>query len=156
MLEWTNMIDLKNILLIVGVLVVVSFFGLYIPYVQYRQQERGAPVLAPVDGPLEQIVYTNKGFEPEFRTVQTGTTVEWVNASNKLMWVASDDHPSHTKLPGFDQKGPEGNVFLPQSLVPVAYAHAGVEIFRYTFLEKGVWEYHNHLAPMDMGTVVVE
>ncbi len=156
MLEWTSMIDLKNALLIVGVLVIVSFVGLYIPYVQYQGQERAAVPDAPIDGPLARVVYTNKGFEPVFITVQVGTTVEWVNESDKLMWVASDDHPSHTDLPGFDQKGSEGNVSPPQSLVPIAYAHGGVEIYRYTFLEKGTWEYHNHLVPADRGTVVVE
>ena len=148
------MVDAKNAVLIAVVLLVVGFMGFYVPYMQYQRGQR-PPVLVS-DGPVVQVIYTNKGFEPDFTTVSVGTTVEWVNESDKLMWVASDDHPSHTKLPGFDQKGSEGNVDPPQSLVPVAYAHAGVEAYRYTFREPGRWEYHNHLVPSDGGTVVVE
>ncbi len=149
------MIDKKNAILIAVVLFIAAVVGLYVPYLQYSGQEN---TITPVStsGTVSRIVYTNKGFEPASITVGLGATVEWVNESDKLMWVASNDHPSHSILPGFDQKGSEGNVSAPQSSVPVALAHTGVEIYRYTFEKRGRWDYHNHLVPADRGTVVVE
>ena len=150
------MIDLKNSILILVVLSLALLFGVYIPYEQYHRAVREAPL--PVnaeEGSVVHVMYTNSGFEPQDVTVPTGTTVQWVNTSDKLMWVASDDHPSHTDLPGFDQKGIEGNVNEPQSALPVAYAHTGTGVYSFTFIEVGTWEYHNHLVPGDRGVVTV-
>ena len=103
------------------------------------------------------VQYTNKGFEPEFITVKNNTTVGWINASDKLMWVASDPHPSHTNLPGFDERSIEGNSKPAVKIsLPFADAHAGQLMYRYTFNIAGKWSYHNHLNPNDRGTVVVE
>ena len=55
------------------------------------------------------------------------------------MWVASDVHPTHDELPGFDQL--EG-------------VEAGND-YSFTFEEVGEWTYHNHLVPTDTGTIVV-
>ena len=152
------MIDKKNALLVVAVLAVASIVGLVIPYLQTRglQQE---PLSATTNaGPSVEIAYTNNGFEPETITIKVGTTVRWTNTSDKLMWVASNPHPSHTDLSGFDERGTAGNddhINQVKNLLPVAYAHTGVTIYTYTFRKTGHWGYHNHLVPQDRGVIIV-
>lgn len=85
------------------------------------------------------VVFSAAGFSPNPVTVKAGTTVSFVNESSGGMWVASDPHPAHTLLSGFDQK-------------------SGVEsgsAYDYTFTKIGTWTYHNHLVPTAKGTVVV-
>ncbi len=86
-----------------------------------------------------EVSYTDTGFEPATLEVEAGTTVTFVNNSTGLMWTASDVHPTHDELPGFDQQ--EGG-------------EAGTK-YSFTFTEVGEWTYHNHLVPTDTGTVVV-
>ncbi|MEX1112358.1 MAG: cupredoxin domain-containing protein [Candidatus Andersenbacteria bacterium] len=80
------------------------------------------------------------GFSPTQLTVAAGTTVTFVNDGQALHWPASDLHPTHTALPGFDAK--RG---LPTG-----------ETYSYTFTEVGTWRFHDHLNPQETGTVVVE
>ncbi len=151
------MIDTKNALLITVVLFVAAVVGLYIPYQQYQKSQNASSSLIATnttEGARVTITYTNKGFEPSTISVATGTTVEWINLSDKLMWIASDPHPSHTNLPGFDQRGTESNEDT-QSAVPIAYAHGGGG-YMHTFTTAGTWTYHNHLDPAGRGVVVVE
>ena len=154
------MIDKKNIILISMVLIVVGIVGIYFPYAQYQKYQKNLPVQNTLinRNSLVIIIYTNQGFKPDSITVKIGSTVEWINTSDKLMWVASDPHPSHTNLPGFDERGVEG-VETPsplQSLITYSYAHTGQTEYRYTFQKAGRWEYHNHLVPFDRGVVIVE
>ena len=86
------------------------------------------------------ITYTDSGFVPSSVTIKTGETVQWVNQSNKPMWVASSPHPQHTDYPGFDEL-------------------TGVEkgkSYTFTFTKVGTWKFHNHLTPKDFGSVVVK
>ncbi len=111
--------------------------------------ETGKPVLAsifeqevaPSDGMgMVTVRYTNTGFEPSKLTVPVGTMIEFINRSDKEMWVASNVHPSHEILPTFDQfKGSEKG----QSYI-------------YTFDKKGVWPYHDHINPALEGMITVE
>lgn len=154
-----TMIDRKNALLVLTVLFVAAVVGLYIPYVQYHNSEASRPPVATStsQGPHVIISYTNKGFEPHTLTVSLGTAVEWENSSDKLMWVASDPHPSHVDLPGFDARGTEGNsTNAPTSWIPTAYAHEQGGLYIYVFTKAGTWSYHNHLVPADRGVVIVE
>ena len=141
-----------------GVLAVIGFVGLYIPY-QESEKNRTATPIPDSGGAVTVVTYTNDGFEPRQVTVLASTSVEWTNRSDKLMWIASDPHPSHTDLPGFDEQGVEGNerdTDLLGNSVPIAEAHVVGGIYRYTFLKKGVWKYHNHLLPSDRGSIIVE
>ena len=155
-----QMIDSKNLLLIVGVLVFAGIVGLYIPYLQTKNVLQAPLPVATSTGALVVIEYTNNGFEPHTITVKASTTIEWVNISDKLMWVASNPHPSHTDLPGFDERGVEGNgepaSYQGSTLIQVAQAHTGVTEYRYTFTKVGRWGYHNHLSPQDRGVVIVQ
>ena len=86
------------------------------------------------------VTYTDTGFSPTLITVAPGTIVQWDNNSSGDMWVASDPHPEHTDLPGFDaQEGiPPGGTYW------------------YTFSVLGEHGYHNHLNDVDTGTILVE
>ena len=153
------MIDAKNALLIAVVLFVAALIGLYIPYQQYQKSQSALVqnATSTPGGTHVTILYTNKGFEPDTITVKVGTTVEWSNESDMLMWVASDPHPSHTDLPGFDERGTQGNdAKTSPRWVPTAYAHTQSAHYSYTFLKVGRWGYHNHLNPFDRGVVIVE
>jgi plastocyanin len=85
------------------------------------------------------VTFSDSGFSPATVSVKQGTTVTFVNESNNPMWVASDPHPTHTLLPGFDQKA--------------SVTSGGT--YEYTFVKVGTWTYHNHMNPSMKGTVIV-
>lgn len=89
----------------------------------------------------KQIVvsYMGTGFEPATLTVKVGTEVNFENESMVAMWPASNPHPVHTDLPGFDSGK--------------AVESGGT--YTYTFDKVGVWKYHNHLRWNETGTVTV-
>lgn len=84
--------------------------------------------------------YTDSGFSPKSITVKVGDTVTWTNKSGGSMWVASNPHPVHTDLSGFDELGSAGSG----------------ETYSYTFTKAGNWKYHNHVNAGDGGVVVVQ
>lgn len=86
------------------------------------------------------VEYTNDGYVPQTLNVTRGETVTFINKSSRSMWVASDNHPTHTIYPEFDQKG--------LSRVEETYS--------FTFDNSGEWEYHDHLNPRADGLVIVE
>ena len=85
------------------------------------------------------VAYTDSGFNPKTITVKQGTAVTFTNQSSGGMWVASDVHPTHQLLPGFDQL---------QLVV-----NGGS--YQYTFVKVGTWTYHNHVKASEIGTVIV-
>ncbi len=86
------------------------------------------------------VEYTNSGFSPASLTVKVGDTVTFVNHSSNQMWVASNPHPIHTDLSGFDEKTAVGN--------------GGS--YSYTFTTAGTHNYHNHVHASDGGTIIVQ
>jgi len=87
-----------------------------------------------------EVEYTDSGFTPKTITIKAGQSVRFLNTSNKLMWVSSDPHPTHTDYPGFDQ------------LTAVAKG----KDYLFVFTQAGTWGYHNHLGASHAGTVVVQ
>lgn len=83
------------------------------------------------------VTYTNTGFDPSTVTVSAGQTVRFVNEGSGNMWVASNNHPTHTLLSEFDQKSTG-------------------DVYEFAFTDAGSWGYHNHVNPTKRGTVVVE
>lgn len=82
----------------------------------------------------------DSGFEPEVLTISAGDTVVWTNSKDSGAWPASDDHPTHTKLPGFDAlKGLSKG-----------------QTYQFTFTKAGTWGYHDHLHPTVVGTIIVK
>lgn len=85
------------------------------------------------------INYTESGFVPAAITVKKGISVTFENQSTVGMWVASDVHPTHQLLPGFDAK---------KSIIKGG-------VYTYTFAKVGTWTFHNHVSPTHTGKVVV-
>jgi plastocyanin len=102
------------------------------------------------------VVYTDNGYSPSEITIKKGETVVFRNESSRVMWPATDIHPSHTLYPGSDiQKCFDG-----QSDISVLFDACGEiqpeEEWSFTFEESGTWKYHDHKRSSDTGTVTVE
>lgn len=90
------------------------------------------------------VLIDETGFNPKLLEIKAGDAVRWINTINKPFWPASDPHPTHTGLPGFDALG---DIFQGES-------------FQHTFREPGVRPYHNHTqanAEIDpeIGTIII-
>jgi plastocyanin len=85
------------------------------------------------------VTMTNSGYEPAEITIQAGESVQWTNDSEWPMWVASDPHPSHDGLKGFDQR---------------QLLRRG-KTYQFTFEQAGTYGYHDHLNPAKRGTIRV-
>lgn len=150
MVKKNSLIDRRNFILIFTVALVAVVVGFWVPY----QRSRNAPQPSQVTGKATvHVAYKSTGFEPKSVTVPIGTTVSWSNGSGRAMWVASDPHPAHTDLKGFDELRPV-NQITPSLFIGTAYAHEQ-EIYKYTFAKKGIWKYHNHISPQDRGVIIV-
>lgn len=101
------------------------------------------PVSSPTSSPnvqlKEKVNVTKNGFEPKMLRVKVGTTVVWENKSGKISNVSSDPHPAHTLFPFLNL----GNF------------EDGSSVFA-MFDKVGIYTYHNHLNPLQTGTVIVE
>ncbi len=100
---------------------------------------------APFPGEVEVWYFPSLGFMfPNKETsVRPGTDVRFVNRGKTPIWVASDPHPTHDALPGFDAKGQ-----LKQN-----------DSYVYMFTKPGMWSFHNHLNPGNSkayGQIVVQ
>lgn len=86
------------------------------------------------------VTITSAGFSPPIVTVRVGGTVTWRNSDAASHQPASDPHPVHTGLPGFDAIG---GVDSGQS-------------YAFTFTKAGTFTYHDHPNPTQRGTVIVK
>ena len=86
------------------------------------------------------VAITDSGFEQEVLAINSGDTVVWTSSKDGGTWPASDDHPAHTKLPGFDAlKGLSRG-----------------QTYQFAFTKAGTWGYHDHLHPTVVGTIIVK
>lgn len=105
-----------------------------------------SPVASPESGDamseerVESVSVTDTGFEPATLTVPSGTTVVFTNNGQAAHQPASDPHPAHTGLPGFDAKR----------------GLATGETYSFTFTKTGTFGYHDHLRFQSKGTIVVQ
>lgn len=83
---------------------------------------------------------TDTGIVPTTITVKSGTTITFVNKGQQPHWPASDPHPIHTDLPGFDAK----------------HALAPGDIYRFTFVKVGSFGMHDHLHPSFHAQIIVQ
>jgi plastocyanin len=88
---------------------------------------------------IHRIRYDAQGFHPPSVDVKAGDTVIWENASNDVLWPASDPHPVHNAYPGFDPQRP---------------LQSG-ETWSYVFQKRSQWGYHNHWHPAHTGAIIV-
>lgn len=79
------------------------------------------------------------GFKPRILIINAGDTVKWVNGDTALHWPASDPHPTHTGLTGFD---PLADI-LPK------------ESYSFRFNEAGVYGYHDHTQAVVAGVATL-
>jgi plastocyanin len=84
------------------------------------------------------ITYDGSSFSPNSVTVKAGDTIKITNSSQAALSFNSNPHPVHTDEPELNV----GTVDAGQS-----------ETF--TVTKKGTWGYHNHLAPSQGGSIVV-
>lgn len=86
---------------------------------------------------------TSKGLIPQRLAVKSGTTVAFLNEDLLAHQPASDVHPTHLVLPGFDARRGLGKG----------------ESYSFIFVKKGTFSYHDHLNPASQiykGSIVVE
>lgn len=86
------------------------------------------------------VTFTDAGFQPSRLDAQKGKPVTFKNDSSGSVWVASDPHPVHTDLPGFDEKT----------------GMAKGCNWQFTFTSSGSHPYHDHLDPGKTGVIVVQ
>ncbi len=92
------------------------------------------------EGAEEVIIrYDGTKYTPDTIEIKKGTKVTFINDSDKDMWPASDPHPIHTDLFGFDPRGP---------------IDAG-DSWSYTFTKTGTHNFHDHLDSRDTGSILV-
>jgi plastocyanin len=107
-----------------------------------------------VNGSTENTVYlTDSGFLPSEITIEQGETVTWINNDSSSMWVATDEHPSHTNYAGSQlyQHCSSGD----QTEAAFDQCSSG-DRFSFSFEKTGEWDYHNHDNAGQTGTVIVE
>ena len=83
---------------------------------------------------------TDAGIVPAAITVKSGTTITFKNTGTSPHWPASDPHPIHTDLPGFDSK----------------HALAPGDFYRFTFVKVGTFGMHDHLHAAFHATITVQ
>lgn len=83
-------------------------------------------------------IKSSNGFTPSAITVTKGTAVTWIALDSSAPTVASDPHPTHTDIPGFQTT----TILMGQS-------------WSYTFNTAGTFGYHNHNFAEQKGTVTV-
>ena len=86
------------------------------------------------------VTYSDAGFSPMILRIKVGQSVTFKNDSSVGLWVASNPHPEHTSLTGFDAE---------KSMIKG-------EAYIFTFTKIGSWSFHNHLNSGHTGTIVVE
>ena len=131
----------RNQILIIGsiILVLIVIAGAVLLALATRKKE--AEKIASKTKTQASVEITKDGFNPATITVNKGSAVTWTNKDTDPHWVASDPHPTHTGLKGFDSGE---NINKGDS-------------YSFTFDKTGTFTYHDHLNPLKFhGTVVVK
>lgn len=83
---------------------------------------------------------TDTGITPAQITVKSGTTITFINKGQTPHWPASDPHPIHTDVSGFDAK---------RGLTTG-------DFYRFTFTKVGTFSMHDHLHSTFKATITVQ
>src|SRR5690606_14344550 len=97
-----------------------------------------SPPALPI-GKTVEVVLGSEGFTPHNVTISAGDVIRFRTEQNGPFWPASDLHPTHGIYPEFDP------------LSPIEPDNS----WTFQFLKSGRWKYHDHLAPMYKGEIVV-
>lgn len=88
---------------------------------------------------LFSVELKDDGFYPAELTIKVGDSITFSTVSGEDFWPASDPHPTHEFLGGFD----------PGRII------SSDESWTYTFNQSGTWRYHDHLNVSFRGKVTV-
>lgn len=86
------------------------------------------------------VIYDGLQFQPPTISITAGTRVVFENQSSEEFWPASNDHPTHQRLSGFD----------------AGKAIAADASYEFQFDKPGDWGYHNHLQPTQTASITVQ
>ena len=120
-------------IIVIGLIIIgLLFFSGYIKPPSKEAPKRPSPTAF--------VTITSSGFNPATLLISKGETVQWVNNDSKTHQPASNPHPVHDNLPGFDAKEPmkSGETYL------------------FTFEQTGTFGYHDHINPTTNASVVVK
>ncbi|OGB84967.1 hypothetical protein A2994_01565 [candidate division Kazan bacterium RIFCSPLOWO2_01_FULL_48_13] len=121
--------------IIILAFVTLGFLFFYKGYLKPPLEE--APKKA---APSAFVDITEKGFSPQTILISKGETIQWVNKDSVAHQPASNPHPVHNGLAGFD-----------------AGKSLGMgETYQFTFEKEGTFGYHDHRAPTTNASVVVK
>mgnify|MGYP001589902159 CR=1 FL=1 len=119
------------------------------------EEEVGFPTPTPTPAPgaaatpkTVTVNMTDSGFNPVEITINAGDMVRFVNQGSQTRRPASGIHPTHDLYP---EKG--GCI---SSKFDACRGLQNGESFSFTFNAKGIWPYHDHLAPSVKGTIIVQ
>ena len=118
------------IILIVGYLLLKTPIDNLIKPPKFSDLTREDPV---------NVEINNFSFNPRYIRVKAGAIINWTNNDSIDHLVASDPHPGHTNLPGFESP----------SLAPGAS-------YSFIFDKLGAFDYHCHFHPSIIGKIIVE
>ena len=102
------------------------------------------------------VTYTEDGFSPATITVKVGDTIRFANDSTSAMWVAADEHPTHTSYDGTSTKEHCVDGASTNGAFDMCHRGDPGATWTYTFTKAGSFDYHNHARASHGGTVVVE
>ena len=102
------------------------------------------------------VTYGDSGFNPASISIAAGDTVRFVNNSSHGMWVASDEHPTHTEYDGTNTREHCANGAATSGTFDQCAATEAGSTYSFTFPKAGTFEYHNHARASDAGTIVVK
>lgn len=135
----TNHLNIpKKKLIIVGavvVLVAILIFGV-VSFWQGKQAPQ--PPVGKIPEPTALVTITKDGFVPSTISIKKGQTIKWINNDDSPHRVASDPHPTHTGVAGFDSGN---NVSKGATYV-------------FNFQKTGTFGYHDHLNPQTIKGVI--
>lgn len=139
---------MKNKILWIAIIIAVAV-GAFLYFRGRTEKQAGTP---PVRG--IEVVYTDTGFSPKNLLIKAGETVTFKNQSATGILVASAPHPTHEAYDGttMTQHCAPGATPSFDSCKPFLSG----ESYSFTFTKKGSWNYHNHVNPLNFGTITVE
>lgn len=100
------------------------------------------------------VTYDGKAYSPSTVTVKAGDTVMFKNTSGKNMWVASDEHPTHTEYDSTSRTTHCAAGYT--GATPFDQCKGEATDYSFTFTKAGTIGYHDHLNPSAHGTVTVQ
>ncbi len=98
------------------------------------------------------VTYDGNAFSPASVTLKKGGTVKFTDTSGS-MWVASNQHPSHTGSDGTSRSQHCASSYT--GAKPFDQCGPGTS-YTFTFTKAGSWNYHDHLNAGAQGTVIVQ